>query len=277
VLRYLTHIRDWYRDPFRKRPNWAEKTILALTVAIVLIYRGQLKEMHGAGQQTTDLVASANIQSSAACEIACAATAMREQAQLAAKNFQQSADSAIAQLKRSADNSETAMRTASENAQKALDVSIDASRLDERPWVVSQRWVMSNEPEENKMPTIQIWAIDTGKTPALDVIPLTQVSITDELSPPPLGQTTEAPKSIGMLAPGAGGVSFTTEAPRYLKPAIDAYNAGNARFYVRAKVTYSDVSKIEHWTTICIFHMHGHPLDEFNYCSDGNDVDRNTK
>lgn len=45
MLRYLTRIRDWYRDPFRKRPDWAEITILGLTIAIVLIYRGQLSKM----------------------------------------------------------------------------------------------------------------------------------------------------------------------------------------------------------------------------------------
>jgi hypothetical protein len=100
VLRYLTHIREWYRNPFRQRPNWAEITILCLTVAIVLIYLGQLSEMHGAGQQTADLVKYAKAQACAARKMAAAS----ERNANAAESFSTSADNAVAELKRQADS-----------------------------------------------------------------------------------------------------------------------------------------------------------------------------
>jgi len=53
MIRHLRHIWQWYRNPFRRRANWAEIAILCLTIAILLVYRGQLRVM---GKQLEEIV-----------------------------------------------------------------------------------------------------------------------------------------------------------------------------------------------------------------------------
>jgi len=59
VLRYLGHIYEWYRDPFRAKPTWSEKTVLLLTVVVAFIYLGQLKEMSRSTRAAQDAARAA--------------------------------------------------------------------------------------------------------------------------------------------------------------------------------------------------------------------------
>jgi hypothetical protein len=54
---------------------------------------------------------------------------------------------------------------------------------------------------------------------------------------------------------------------------------GPINLYVRGILRYKDTfsSGINHWTTFCIFHIHGRPVDEYNFCEHGNDIDHNKK
>jgi hypothetical protein len=53
---------------------------------------------------------------------------------------------------------------------------------------------------------------------------------------PALGEATLPPKSIGVLAPAVAEVSFNTDPMEFKKAAVDAYNAGTARYYIKARI-----------------------------------------
>ena len=36
-IRYLTYIKEWWSDPYRKRPNWSERVAVVLTAVIALV------------------------------------------------------------------------------------------------------------------------------------------------------------------------------------------------------------------------------------------------
>ncbi|MGA9354959.1 MAG: hypothetical protein WBV46_14810, partial [Terriglobales bacterium] len=174
---------------------------------------------------------------------------------------------------------ESGIKGSQRQSKLALDASIDASRLDERPWVIGSSFTLSKELDSADIPITKITVANVGKTPALDMVPTSEPYIWNESISPlgPLEEPKTKSTSLGVLAPGQTGVSFSTNpwlAPEYLFP---AYKDGGSRYYVRAKVTYTDVNRLEHWTTICAYHIMGHPLTEFTYCSSGNDVDRNDK
>jgi len=137
--------------------------------------------MHGAGQQTADLVKYAEAQACAARKIADASNRnaqAAEKAATAAANFATSADqirqetaNAVGELKRAANDSETAMRENSRNAQNALNTSIEASKLDQRPWFgISQFKILKYDPDDPKQPfRMEIEFKNTGKTPARQI------------------------------------------------------------------------------------------------------------
>lgn len=54
---------------------------------------------------------------------------------------------------------------------------------------------------------------------------------------------------------------------------VDAYTNKTNRICVQAMMRYRDSFKRWHWTKVCAFHVFGTPLDNFNYCSNGNEVD----
>jgi hypothetical protein len=262
----------------------ASNVIIAVTTGLyvlvsILTWLAVSRSSEQTSKQVGELIRAANIQACAAQKIADASDRNAN----AAKSFSATADKireetvhAVGELQRAANYSETAMKENSRNAKIALDASIAASHLDERPWVVAQRFLLSNEPEEGKMPTVTIWMINTGKTPALNLVPGSQPFISSSEPPPPLAEDPAAPvTSIGVLAPGPTDMHFTTGASPFHKIGIDLYKFGSARYYIRAKITYLDVNNVRHWTTICASHAYGRNLAEFEYCSEGNDMDKN--
>ncbi len=144
----------WRDDPFRQRAHWSDLATIGLTVTLVAvgitqacIYYQQKKIMEGSSGQTDQLIKAANIQACAATKISAAA----DKFSASADKIREETTNAVGELKRAANDSETAMKQNSRNSQRALDVSIEASHLDERPWVVGQRFLLSNEPEETKI------------------------------------------------------------------------------------------------------------------------------
>jgi hypothetical protein len=224
-------------------------------------------------KQTKKLIDAANIQACAASRSAAAA----EQFSRAADEINANTKIAVQDFAILAKSSEKSIKASQDSAQRALDVSIAASRLDERPWVVGNVFQLSNEPENGKMGDVTISVMNTGKTPALDLIPISKPyiwPITMLLPELDISEVTKA-KSIGVLAPGHVGTGFTSDTLPDKQAALDAYNSGLNYYYVRARIDYSDVNGAKHWTTLCVYHIKGRPLTEFNYCPDGNDVDRN--
>jgi hypothetical protein len=170
-----------------------------------------------------------------------------------------------------------ASKSAAETSDKALGASISATHLDQRPWVVWTGSKLSEEPQIGKEFTIICWIINTGKTPAIDVVPISKVLIWHGEPPPThFGISTKGALSRSILAPGTGTgskASFTTDSFKLDAQQIDAYRRRQSSVYVHAKVFYTDTFDDLHWTTICISHEFGMPLDSFSFCEKGNDVD----
>jgi hypothetical protein len=164
------------------------------------------------------------------------------------------------------------------NSAAAIKATQDAMRQDQRAWIFATGFELSEEPQPNQAFTIKITFINNGKTPALDVIPLTHPSA--QPLPQPLPQPRDVDWSVfegniskGLLPPGTVGFTVTTH-PMVLTNSLPQYNSGVNAIFVQAKVVYNDAFNIPHWTTICAAHFHGTPLHEFGYCERGNDVDR---
>ncbi|MBZ5696400.1 MAG: hypothetical protein LAN36_13700 [Acidobacteriia bacterium] len=249
--------------PAGDRIKWTDIAIVILTAGIVLtaiiqacIFTKQWKEMHAAGEQTDKLIRTANEIKSA----------------LIVAN-QQNLDAVNRTLKASQENADASNK----QSYKALDTTIESFHLDQRPWAYMSQYVLSGEPEENKEFTIKIGMFNSGKTPAFDVTPKSQVF--NYNVEPPETDFTKAPeaKSRGLVPPGITEISFTTDPMKIVGPSLSAYNNGINSIYVHARIDYVDAFKMPHWTTICIFHIHGRPLSEFQYCERGNDADSYTK
>jgi hypothetical protein len=141
MIRYLTHIRDWYRDPFRNRPNWSEKTMLLVTIGIALVYAGQYQQMKNSSQQTIDLIKAANIQACAARRIADAS----QRNAAAAESFSSSAGIQATAAQNAAQamaNQVTKLQAGVEQTAKLVQASeiansnsTQATEAQTRPWI----------------------------------------------------------------------------------------------------------------------------------------------
>lgn len=272
-----TGLRYVWRQIIGNRSFWEFTATIAVAVATSLytyyarkqwkVANDTLIEIRNSKADTTRIIAASEKNAAAAENFSASADGINAQTRLAVEKFE-----------RMAKASENSIRTLQNTAKDALDASVNASHLDERPWVVGKGFKLSNEPEENKMPSITVGLVNTGKTPALKIYPMSQAGIWyNSSSPPQMGNVSTPPKSIGVLAPGTSEIFFTSDPIPYVKDAVDTYNNGTANIYIRAKIIYADVNSILHWTTVCIFHIHGRPLDEFGYCGDGNEMDGNNK
>ena len=77
----------------------------------------------------------------------------------------------------------------------------------------------------------------------------------------------------GILSPNTPNFFFIVPGPKL--NAIDAasYKDGRTKLYLEGELRYHDINRTPHWTEFCISHQHNKPLDEFNFCDAGNDLD----
>jgi hypothetical protein len=265
---YFCYLRWWGRV----KPDRRIELILAVAIVVFAYAQWHTATTNNdsTARQADQLIAAAKYSAYAADRNANAAASFADSAQ----KINHGISDAVTELRAQADTTEIARQTSDANARSALDTSIASSHLDERPWIVGDGFAMSSEPQEGQMPTVKITMRNTGKTPALDLIPHSQASIWDHCASLDESKILP-PKSIGVLAPGQTGMSFKADSLPYIEKSVNEYNAGLSRYCVRAKIHYTDVNGTEHWTTLCIYHTHGRPLAEFDYCSEGNDLDRN--
>lgn len=185
-------------------------------------------------------------------------------------------------LARSMDLSQKVSQQAVESSQRqskaALDASINNARLDQRPWVVLNRFELSAEPEENVPFTGTFWIINSGRTPAIHAAPRSTILL--NVGEPAFTDFSRAvgARNAGMLTPGGVGDMHFVSSPLTLNRAqLDAYRNPNGAvlIYGHAIVDYEDAftGSKPHWTRICISHAYGRPLTEFRFCNTGNDVD----
>ena len=271
----------WESGKLHERLNVGLTGVIALftiinVIATIVYVCTVWKASREASIQTDKIIGAANIQSGAASKIAESA----HEFSVTASGIKQDTTNAVDQFRHLAQSSENSIKAAQKSAQSALDASIQASTLDERPWITFSRFTLSSEAQEGKdfTFTVNIGIDNTGKTPALDTIPSSKVSSwTKGQMPPIMEQLLPTPVSRGIIAPGSNRNSFRTAPLTVPANHISAYISGQNLIYVQAKVGYRDVNNIQHWTTLCAAHPYGASLDEFNYCEQGNEADNNKK
>ena len=169
-----------------------------------------------------------------------------------------------------------AARSAVENSKQSLQATIDGFHLDQRPWVIPFQFRLAAELENGRDSKVTVWVENTGKTPALDVISVSRTSLSG-LEPVQPDLSTVTPIiSRGVLAPEVKNFYFDTEGAHFKPPLLDvaAYQDARKKIYIQGLIRYRDSFNEQHWTTFCIQHKYGTPLDDFGYCEHGNDVDR---
>ncbi|HMH11769.1 MAG TPA: hypothetical protein VK578_01555 [Edaphobacter sp.] len=164
-------------------------------------------------------------------------------------------------------------RTSSEAAsQKSIGVSIDTLQHEQRAWVYPSSYQLSNEPDaDHRKVTIKFFLINTGRTPGLEVVTISRPYHWHGVPPQEdfPGYTGALTKTI--IPPGVSPYSGETDSMEMNDSAIVEYNATRANIYFRAKITYRDIFNHDHWMTICAFHVHGEPLNNFQFC--GTEID----
>jgi hypothetical protein len=238
----------------------ATRSIAWLTAAVCLIALIQLLEIIEGGADTKAIADAAQKQ-------VCAANRSADAAQ-------QFADTA-GDINGSIENAVMKLDAQAKVSAASVKATQDAMRLDQRAWVFATNFHLSAEPEAGQPITVTMTIVNSGKTPALDSVPMTHPS--DFPSDPPdvadWDTVAQGTNKRGLVSPGMTGLTVTT-APLTLVNGLNAYNAGVNSIYVQAKITYFDTFNKPHWTTVCVLHHHGKPPGEFEMCERGNDVDR---
>jgi hypothetical protein len=252
-------------NPWYAGLNWTDwitaisALITALATVVIMIWAGlQWYEMHTGGADTTKIA-------NAADQIKTYAGSVKD----SAKQFSDSAGEIDTKI----GTAETDFANMATNSANAIKATQEQMRLDQRPWAYVFSYSLSEEPEAGKPITVKIGVLNSGKTPAVNLGVMTHPSCWDRETPEPDWTTVANDLSHAMVPPQATGFSVTTS-PLTLANCLDAYNSGQAAIYVRAKIVYDDTFGQPHWTTVCILHHHGRPLNEFDLCKTGNDVDR---
>lgn len=207
------------------------------------------------------------------------ATAAKKQAQKmsnvsdAADKIRQAADSMVTQDQRIADNAEKSLKANGTQSRTALETTVQNSRLDERAWVVASGFKLSEEPSLNKPFTTTVSVSNTGKTPALEVVPESSLYLWSG-EPPGDIPPNLSPVSKAIVAPGMGGLNFTTaEFTLTSQAQIDVYHGKTSNVYLKAIINYRDAFKGSHWTKVCAYHISGDPLESWKFCAHGNEMD----
>jgi hypothetical protein len=264
----------------RSTLRWARVAVVMSALAAVFVclqwiaMRDQLDEMKGSSNQTERLAILNAGQLTQNIRLAEAAKKQADKAETISENIKKTAE----QMQRSVAQAELSARQSGMQAQRALDASISAFRIDQRPWALPQAFTLSAEPEVAKQFTVQIAVANSGKTPAMDVIPHSQSGLIYSCSMmPPMPELADPKdvKSIGILPPGQSGITYTTDPfSQITQPEVTSYTNGMTRVVVQGLIRYTDEFHTKHWTKFRVFHEHGTPLNIWSYCDSGNDVDR---
>jgi hypothetical protein len=147
-------------------------------------------------------------------------------------------------------------------------------RLDQRAWIAVTA-VNGTKPELNKKFTYSVHFVDTGKTPASNVV----IHPGDEMLPqgklPNFSAGTEPAVRLGVLSPGSertydnGPVPPTRKIQTMTKEDLAALKA--VTLSVHGKITYDDIFGRHHWITYCVYLRDD--WSGYSFCSENNDTD----
>lgn len=261
----------------RKLAN-ATKALVLATIVMGVVGAIQVLYVHRQWKLTSDGLSKIGDQIWVAKD---AAYAAKEAANTSSQTLSQMQAQTAAQQKAAVAAGEQASASmgAVETSKQSLQATIDNFHLDQRPWVIPFQFRLAEELQNGKDAKVTIWVENTGKTPALDVIPVSQTSLFGMEPAQPDFSTVTPVVSRGILAPGIKTFSFDTGGSHYKPtlPDIAAYQNTLKRIWIYGMLRYRDPSNLPHWTKFCIWHKYGTPLDEFSYCEHGNDVDHQEK
>jgi hypothetical protein len=249
------------KEPTEKRiREWLQITVNVILVVVgilaVHIYGGQLEVMRG---QLGEIVRQyPEIQKQAK-----AATDAVNQATIESASTKASTAKQIDILQQQA-----------RAAQQSLKTARDSFRLDERPWIFVNRFEMPSEPQVGQDFKVKVFVVNTGKTPAFRVMTLSQINMQFVEPSPPDFANRPAPKGIGTIVPGKLDYNYETEPFSITPVLLQYYDMRSTHIYVFGKFYYLDAFGFQHWTTFCMEHTYGDPLNQFGFCVNGNDIDR---
>lgn len=167
-----------------------------------------------------------------------------------------------------------ANRDAADAATSAAKTADQTMRLDERAWVAVTAVNSKEPPQLNHRFTFSVHFVDTGKTPARNVIvhpnnELLAKGQRADFSPDP------KPERLGVLSPGSdrtieNGLDPTTiGASGMTKSGLDYLKTRTLS--VHGTITYDDIFGCHHWITYCATLKDD--WSGYSFCSENNDTD----
>ena len=155
---------------------------------------------------------------------------------------------AVVQLQAQAEKMDAARTTSEAASKKALDASIEASREEQRAWVVIKNVKLTKPLSTTDRAQVTIFVSNTGKTPALE----------EQLSCMGVGFRIEplcnpiSPEEhfVGTIAPESLDDLFVTFDPQEQR-VIDAVMSTKGSLYLKFTILYYDVAGRERHTSFC--------------------------
>ncbi len=153
-----------------------------------------------------------------------------------------------------------AMQGNLEQSKAALEATIASTRGDQRAWVVIKDVKLGEEPQVGKTPQITIEISNGGKTPALNlnvraagyigrIVGSGPVTV-EEVFPAPIPIEISSNPASGSDMLGSNitaAFSYKGARSKLTSEAIEAYQSGEACYFVSGRVDYQDVFKRWHW------------------------------
>jgi hypothetical protein len=263
------HVGRWerYKQSWRKTAGW-NKIMVGFTAVIAIsttsyacyerkqlgVMAGQLKQMEGTSTQTDQMIWLIRQQLAQLTKQATDTHELAAQAKDQTESTKDIADRALTQAtatnelarqaKRSADSSERAINEASRHAQEALDESIKAYVLDQRPWIgVYEAPIIHWDKDGFRM---QVVFENSGKTPAIKIINLGNTAFVSPVEIDGCDNVPPQHKGLGALAPHAVLKLIEQDTPQHpdyggsIYKSYDEIMNGTKYLYVCGILFYSD-------------------------------------
>ncbi len=145
-------------------------------------------------------------------------------------------------------------KAALDQSKAALDASIEASRRDQRAWVVVKEVKLLKPLTVGAIPEFVIEIINTGRTPAMDVITEAGAYIATEPRPETDKSSFVTKNRTGPSKIVLGSkISATVPGPKtgrgLPKEAMEEMRRGTLTFFIAGRIEYRDIFRRIHWTT----------------------------
>lgn len=222
------------------------RVVVGINLLTCLFVGLQYREMKSGSKDTHTLAEAAKTQSEKMSNVSDAADKIRK-----------AAEDMVLQDQRIADNAKDSLDASNRQSKAALDASIAASKLDQRAWVVLKH--VSGVPEVNKPWNVQIYFINTGKTPARNVRMTCHITYTTGESAEHLIEfaATVPDTRPTLIAPNDPSTFCSLDAllplkiSRVAQDTLDSFSGGKLVLFAHGFATYDDVAGTKHWVTFC--------------------------